>query len=542
MKKYRGLGVSEGIAIGNAYIYTNEDLDLSSYEETGLCFEEKKNIVDKAFQKAKDELSELYENLKDIAEKEAEIITAQLLMLEDPELIEAVYKFLKKGFTTPLSVKKAFEVYISLMEKLNNKYLKERIKDIEDVEDRILRAILNKPRRGLSLLSSPVIVFTKDLSPSDTAGIDRKNVLGIVTEEGGRTSHTAILSEALGIPAVLGIPKITDEIKDGELVIIDGKNGEIIVSPDEETVKVYKEKISARKREEKGAFEKRFQPAITKRGRHIEISANIGGLEDVDSALSMGADSIGLFRTEFLFLEREEPPTEEEQFEIYKEIVEKFGEKGVVVRTLDIGGDKQVPYIRHLKEEQNPFLGIRGIRLSLIEKDLFKTQLRAILRASAYGKVRIMYPMVATKEEIIKANSILEEAKNKLKEERIPFDPEIEVGIMIEIPAAALNTEELIVYADFFSIGTNDLIQYTFAADRTNNALDYLYLPTHPAILKLIEITVNASHQKGKWTGVCGEIAGDPDVVPYLVKLGVDELSMSPQKIPRIKGIVRELT
>lgn len=282
-------------------------------------------------------------------------------------------------------------------------------------------------------------------------------------------------------------------------------------------------------------------PAITKSGKNIEVAANIGSPKDVDKSVEMGADGVGLYRTEFLFLDRTTPSTEEEQFDAYKVVLEKFGGKPVIIRTLDIGGDKQIPYL-NLEKELNPFLGVRAIRLCLIRKDLFKTQLRAILKASAFGKARIMYPMIAVKEEITEANKVLEEVKKELKRKKIDFDENIEVGIMVEIPSAALNAEELSEYVDFFSIGTNDLTQYTFASDRTNENLNYLYQPLHPAVLKLIKMTVDASHKNDKWTGVCGELAGDPNAIPTLVELGVDELSMSPQKIPESKKIIRELT
>jgi phosphotransferase system enzyme I (PtsI) len=330
-------------------------------------------------------------------------------------------------------------------------------------------------------------------------------------------------------------------IKEKDELIIDGKEGLIIIDPDENTKDAYIDRKMKLEKENTELQETAKLPAITKSGKNIEVAANIGSPKDVDKSVEMGADGVGLYRTEFLFLDRTTPSTEEEQFDAYKVVLEKFGGKPVIIRTLDIGGDKQIPYL-NLEKELNPFLGVRAIRLCLIRKDLFKTQLRAILKASAFGKARIMYPMIAVKEEITEANKVLEEVKKELKRKKIDFDENIEVGIMVEIPSAALNAEELSEYVDFFSIGTNDLTQYTFASDRTNENLNYLYQPLHPAVLKLIKMTVDASHKNDKWTGVCGELAGDPNAIPTLVELGVDELSMSPQKIPESKKIIRELT
>lgn len=365
-------------------------------------------------------------------------------------------------------------------------------------------------------------------------------MLGFVTDMGGITSHTAILAEALGIPAIVGLKDITERVKQGDSLIVDGETGKVFINPNENTIDLFKHKKKALEAEKRELEKVKFNEAITKGGKRIEVAANIGSPKDADVSLRSGAEGVGLFRTEFLFLNRNTPPTEDEQFKAYKEVLEKFNGKPVIIRTLDIGGDKQIPYL-NLEHEINPFLGVRAIRLCLTRKDLFKTQLRAILRASNYGKTRIMYPMIAVKEEIVEANNVLKEVKNELEKEKLPFDSNIEVGIMVEIPSAALNAEALADYVDFFSIGTNDLTQYTFAADRTNDNLSYLYQPLNPALLKLIKMTVDASHEKGKWTGVCGELAGDPEAIPILVNLGVDELSMSPQKIPYAKKIIMEI-
>ncbi len=540
MKSLHGISASKGIVIGKPYFYIFEDVDINVNEKDSLSFKEKKRILGKATKETKAEIKSLYKKVKKSAKKEAEIFQAHLLFLEDPIITEKINELIGQGFSTTASVSKAFEENADAMEEMENIYFRERAKDIRDVSERLIRSILYKPKPNLSSLPYPAIVVARDLTPSDTASLDKKNVLGFVTEIGGITSHTAIIAEALGIPAVIGAKGIMDLTKDKDILILDGNDGEIIINPDEEVLRHYKKKIVRMEKEKKELEKIKFLDAITKEGKRIEVSANIGKTEDADIALREGAEGVGLFRTEFLFLDRATAPTEEEQFEAYKTVLEKFKGKSVIIRTLDIGGDKQIPYL-NLDKELNPFLGVRAIRLCLKREELFKRQLRAIVRASAYGKVRIMYPMIALKEEIEMANKILEQAKQELIETNIPFDKNIEAGIMVEIPSSALNATELIDYVDFFSIGTNDLIQYTFAADRTNQNLNYLYKPLHPAMLRLIKMTIDASHKKGKWTGMCGELAGDPELIPKLVEMGIDELSMSPSKIPEAKKIIRNL-
>ncbi|MEM3871897.1 MAG: phosphoenolpyruvate--protein phosphotransferase, partial [Nitrososphaeria archaeon] len=536
MKNLKGIPVSKGISIGFASVYVKKEVEVNSGKDS-VSIEEKKQILAQALEKTKKEIQLNYENLKETNPKEAEIFEAHLLILEDPSLTEKINEYLNKGYNLAFSVKSAFEEFIDVLKNLQSEYMKERSQDLYDILDSLLRNILNIPKIDLSKLPPNSIVVAEDLTPSDTATLDRKNVLGFVTEKGGPTSHTAILAEALGIPAIVGIKGLIGSIHNGDEIILDGTNGEVFVNPDE----AIKEKYIALKKEkeekEKLLKEKAKNFAYTKSGKRIEVVANIGSPKDVDKAIEMGAEGVGLYRTEFLFLDRNTPPTEEEQFEAYKVVAERFKPHPVIIRTLDIGGDKQIPYL-NLEKELNPFLGVRAIRLCLREVELFKTQLRAILRASAFGDVLIMYPMIAIKEEIIEANKILDEVKRELREKNVPFDENIKVGIMIEIPSAALNAEELVDYVDFFSIGTNDLTQYTFAADRTNEGLSYLYRPLDNPVLKLVKLTVDASHSKGKWTGVCGELAGDPDAIPVLVNLGVDELSMSPSKIPEAKKII----
>jgi len=474
------------------------------------------------------------------ASKEAGIFEAQALFLDDPTINHRVEELINDGFSLPAAIEKAFKESAAAMEALENEYFRERAKDIMDVSNRLIHHVCGETIPNLFYLPESSVVVAKDLTPSDTATIDRDHVVGFATDLGGVTSHTAILAESFGIPAVVGLKNITEQVVNGQPIIIDGESGEVILDPDEETIAIYTNKILQIEKEKKELANIKFIEVTTRSGKRIEVSANIGSPKDADIAIREGADGVGLFRTEFLFLNRNSAPTEEEQFEAYKTVLEKFGNKPVIIRTLDIGGDKQIPYL-NLEKEMNPFLGVRALRLCLIQTELFKTQLRAILRASAYGNALIMYPMVAVKEEIISANKILSEVKAELKDKDIQFDNNIKVGIMVEIPAAALNAEELVDYVDFFSIGTNDLTQYTFAADRTNENLAYLYQPLSPPVLKLIKMTVDASHKKGKWTGMCGELAGDLDAIPILIDIGLDELSMSPQKIPYAKKTISNL-
>jgi phosphoenolpyruvate-protein phosphotransferase (PTS system enzyme I) len=539
MKKLKGIGVSKGIVLGSARLYENSELEIEKGKDQ-LPYEAKLRVLRDGIEKMIGELQQSYECIKATNPKEAEIFEAHILFLEDPTLLERIGSTLKEGYGVAYSIMESFEESAKQMERLENQYFRERARDIRDVSEGLIRTILNRPRIRPILLSEPSIVVAHDLTPSDTAHLDRNNVLGFVTEKGGATSHTAILAEALGIPAVVGVEDALLEIRDTEELIIDGIEGLVIIEPEEETTNMYRARKNELEEESSDLRENAKHLGARKSGKTIEVAANIGSPRDVDMALEMGADGVGLYRTEFLFLDRDSAPTEEEQFEAYRVVLEKFNGKPVIVRTLDIGGDKEIPYL-NLEKELNPSLGMRAIRLCLRNRDLFKSQLRAILRASIYGKARIMYPMIAVKEEVIEANGVLEEVKKELGEEGIGFDKSMEVGIMVEIPSAALNAGELADCVDFFSIGTNDLTQYTFAADRTNEKLSYLYQPLNSAVLNLIKMTVDASHKKGRWTGVCGELAGDPEAIPTLVRLGIDELSMSSQKIPLAKKILSGL-
>ncbi len=537
----QGIGIIQNVIIGKVFLYLPEKLIIGKSKQK-INTKEELGVLEKAVEKSKLQIKSLMDRIKGkISKKDLDIFNSHLLILEDPIFLSKVKEYINNdGLSAENAVKKTENYLEDLFSHVESNYIRLRINDIKDVCDRVIRNILGKPKPDLSSLPYPAIVVAEDLTPSDTAILDRENVLGFATDKGSLTSHTAILAEALSIPAVVALKEITKKVKNEDTLILDSEDGIVVVNPDEEILEKYKEKKKEIIRKKALLDEVKFLHVFTKGGKKIEISANIGKPEEADIALKNGAEGVGLFRTEFLFLNRREPPSEEEQFEAYKNVLEKFKDRPVIIRTLDIGGDKQIPYL-NLEKELNPFLGIRAIRLCLKRKDLFKTQLRAILRAGIYGNVKIMYPMIAVKEEIIEANNVLEEVKEELKKEDKKFKENIEVGIMIEIPSAALMADELIKYVDFFSIGTNDLIQYTFAADRTNENLLYLYRPLSDAVLKLIKLAIDASHKYGKWTGVCGEMAGDTKAIPELIKLGIDELSMSPQKIPKAKLTIKNL-
>ena len=415
--------------------------------------------------------------------------------------------------------------------------MRERAADIKDVSKRIISNLAGKGGDAFAITEANTIVVAHDLTPSDTAQLDRTKVIGFMTNIGGRTSHAAIMARTLEIPAVLGLGDITDAVKNGDTVILDGITGDVIINPSEEVIAEYqakKEKYTAEQEELKKLIDVK---TTTKSGKRVEVCGNIGKPEDVLGVIANGGDGVGLFRTEFLYMDRDNAPTEEEQYESYKFVLEKMEGKQVVIRTLDIGGDKTLPYLP-LPQEMNPFLGYRAIRLSLDRKELFKVQLRALLRASVYGKLCVMFPMISGIQEFMQAKEIVEECKAELKAEGKEYSDTIQWGIMVEIPAAAVYADELAKYVDFFSIGTNDLIQYTLAADRMSEKVSYLYNPMHPAVLRLIKMTIDGAHKHGKWVGMCGEMAGDEAAIPTLVEYGLDEFSMSATSILTAKKII----
>ncbi len=532
----RGIAASKGYAIGNVFVYEDKELIITDEKVVDVAKEIEK--LQGAVTLCKDQLVNIKEKtLRNVGEHEATVFDAHLLILEDPEFVGSIETEIKNTSINALkAVENVSSNLITLFEAIEDDYLRERAADIKDVSKRLL-ANLAGHIVGLEIAEDNTIIVAHDLTPSDTAQLDKNKVKAFITNIGGRTSHSAIMARTLEIPAVVGLGDITNYVKNGDKVIVDGVEGLVFIDPDEEIIETYEAKIEIFN-VEKEELKKLLNVKVTdKTGRPIEVCGNIGKPKDADQVLENGGDGIGLFRTEFLYMDRENAPTEEEQFEAYKYVLETMNHKKVVIRTLDIGGDKTLPYLP-LPQEMNPFLGYRAIRLCLDKKELFKVQLRALLRASCYGKLAVMFPMISGIEEFNEAKGIVEECKKELDAEGMTYSNEIEWGIMIEIPAAAVMAEELAKYVDFFSIGTNDLIQYTLAADRMSEKVSYLYNPMHPAVLKLIKMTIDGAHKHGKWVGMCGEMAGDEMAIPTLFEYGLDEFSMSATSILNAKKVL----
>lgn len=540
-KVLKGIAASDGIAAAKAYMLVQPDL---SFTETSIDDPEAEvKRLDDALAASKKELELIKAKAtENLGPEEAEVFEAHLTILADPELIGQIKdKINSDKVNAEAALKSVTDMFISMFESMtDNAYMQERAGDIRDVTKRVMSHLLGVTLPNPALINEEVVIVAHDLTPSDTAQLDRNFVKGFITDIGGRTSHSAIMSRTLEIAAVVGSGNATSEVKDGDMVIIDGIEGDAIVNPSEDQLAEYKQKaadFAAQKAEWKLLKDAK---SVTADGKEVTLAANIGTPDDVVGANDNGAEAVGLFRSEFLYMNSAELPTEDEQFEAYKKAIEGMNGKQVVVRTMDIGGDKELPYLP-LPKEENPFLGYRAIRISLDRQDIFRTQLRALLRASAFGRLAIMFPMIATVNEFKQAKAIFEEEKANLVAAGVKVSDDIEVGMMMEIPAAAMIADKLAKYADFFSIGTNDLIGYTMAADRGNERVSYLYQPYNPSILRLVKRIIDASHAEGKWTGMCGEMAGDQVAVPLLAGLGLDEFSMSATSILKTRSLMKTL-
>ena len=536
----KGIGASSGIAIAKAYKLVMPDLTVTQNTVEDVAAEIKK------FEDCMAETAKQLEAIKEAASKnlsaeEAAVFDAHALVLQDPELkTQVLDKINNEKLCAEAALDAVANSFIAMFEMMDDDYFRERAADIKDVSRRLLANLLGKPLPNPALIDEEVVIIADDLTPSDTAQLNKNLVRGFATNIGGRTSHSAIMARSLEIPAVVACKTITEEVKDGDLIVLDGIEGTVMINPDETTVKEYETKRAefiAYKEELKKLVNEK---TITTDGHQVELVANIGSAKDLAGVKENGGEGVGLFRTEFLYMESAELPTEEQQFEVYKEVLEGMEGKPVVVRTLDIGGDKEIEAI-DLPKEMNPFLGVRAIRLCFQREDIFRTQLRALLRASVYGDLRIMFPMIATLQEFRKAKGILMEEKEKLVAEGVKVSDTIQVGIMIEIPAAAVLADQFAKEVDFFSIGTN-LIQYTFAADRMSSGVSYLYQPFNPSILRLVKHVIESAHKEGKWAGMCGEMAGEPMAAPLLLGLGLDEFSMSATSILAQRKLIRSLS
>lgn len=538
--EYNGIIGSGGIVIGKIYIYKNEAVVINNNIIDDSHLEEELRKVDEAVELSRKQISRIKEQAsKDFSEKEASIFDAHLMILEDPELIDGIKALItNEKLHSSNAASRVVENFIAVFSSIEDEYLKERAADIKDVGGRLIKNLLGVAVQDIGNFDSDVIIVAHDLTPSDTALMDKKHVKGFVTDIGGRTSHTAIMARSLEIPAILGLGDITEKVRDGETVILDGTAGKVIVDPDDTTLVEYRNKIEKYNSYKSELRNMALLPSVTLDGKRVEIAANIGGPSNVDAVIKYGGDGVGLYRTEFLYMDRDKLPGEDEQFEAYKAVAEKLKGKPVIIRTLDIGGDKKLPYLP-LQEEMNPFLGFRAIRLCLEMREMFKTQLKAILRASLYNNILIMYPMISNVDEVIEANKLLEEAKCELRAKGLAFDENIKCGVMIEIPSAAITADIIIKEVDFFSIGTNDLCQYTLAVDRMNEKISNLYQPFHPGVLRLIKNVIDESHKAGKFTGMCGELAGDPVAAILLLGMGLDEFSMSASSLLEVKKVIR---
>ena len=538
--EFKGVGVSPGIVNGPAFVLAAEEDAVVVRDITAADVPRELARYEQALVATRKQIRDLQQRMTESMGKEsAEIFEAHLLMLEDRAIYDEIVRMLGTDLKNiEYVLHEVTDRYAQALRNLQDEYLSERAVDVRDIARRMLRNLTGRSSSALAEISEPCIIIAHDLSPTETAGLNKNKVLGFATDLGSPTSHTAIMARALGIPAVVGMHDISLRVAAGEPVLVDGQHGLVFVRPAAERIERYARKRKAQETIRSRLGELRDQPAMTRDGYHIPLAANIELPADAETAVANGADGVGLFRTEFLFLNN--VPTEDEQTEAYLQVARRIAPATAIIRTMDIGGDK---FISHLKMPQqvNPFMGWRAIRFCLAQPEFFKVQLRAILRASTLKNIKIMYPMISNVKEVIEANRLLEEAKNELAARGVEFDQDIEVGVMIEIPSAALTADLIAPHVRFFSIGTNDLVQYTLAVDRVNELVSSLYEPTHPAIIKLIKHTIDVGHEHGLWTGVCGEMGGNPLLVPLLVGLGVDELSVNAPGVPLVKDVIRSL-
>ncbi|MDQ8684956.1 phosphoenolpyruvate--protein phosphotransferase [Enterococcus sp. FR211] len=539
----KGIAASDGVAVAKAYLLVQPDLTFSKATVEDTAAEEAR--LDAVLAKSTEELQQIREKAaQSLGEAEAQVFDAHLMVLSDPEMVGQIKQNIKDNSVNAESaLKEVTDMYIGMFEAMeDNAYMQERAADIRDVAKRILAHLLGVTLPNPSMIDEEVVVVAHDLTPSDTAQLDRNFVKAFVTDIGGRTSHSAIMARSLEIPAIVGTKEITAKVKEGDILAVNGIEGDVIIDPTDEQ-KAEFEKAGADYAAQKAEWEKlKNAETVTADGKHFELAANIGTPKDLVGVHNNGGEAVGLYRTEFLYMDSPDFPTEDDQYEAYKAVLEGMEGKPVVVRTMDIGGDKELPYLQ-LPHEMNPFLGYRALRISLSEQgdEMFRTQMRALLRASVHGNLRIMFPMVATLKEFRAAKAIFEEEKQKLISEGKEVSDTIQVGIMIEIPAAAVLADKFAKEVDFFSVGTNDLIQYTMAADRMNERVSYLYQPYNPSILRLIKNVIDAAHAEGKWAGMCGEMAGDQTAVPLLVGMGLDEFSMSATSILKTRSLMKRL-